>query len=316
VVTFAYIGGSLNVLLNQGDGSFAAPVSYNIATSGGYCIVAADLNGDGRPDLAMSAGDADSAESYPAVLLNQGNGTFGPGNLVAMSSGRAWLAAADLDGDGRIDLAYANETFPDEVANVLVAWNQGGGAFALGPDDVVAMPGIVAADLDGDGKPDLVGVAGNVIVVRNLGGGSFALPATYPAGPGPIAVAAVDLDGDGRPELAVANGMGNTVSVLHNHGNGTFAAAVDYPVGTSPLSVAAADLDGDGRTDLVVANQLDGTVTVLLNQGGGTFTHLLDVGAGMFPAQVVAADVDGDGRPDLVVAGQSGVVVLRTTCSP
>ena len=134
---------------------------------------------------------------------------------------------------------------------------------------------MVAGDLNGDGKPDLVvSSAGGVSVLINQGKGTFAAPVSYPTGSigsELTSVATGDLDGDGKLDLVVTHKVSNDVSVLLNQGNGTFAAKVDYPVGAYPLSVATVDLNGDGKPELAVANLLSNDVSVLVNQGNGTF---------------------------------------------
>ncbi|MEP7126450.1 MAG: VCBS repeat-containing protein, partial [Byssovorax sp.] len=134
------------------------------------------------------------------------------------------VAAADLNGDGKTDLAVANTT------NVSVLLNQGNGTFAAINYAAGSNPtSVVAADLNGDGKADLAIAnkgSGNVSVLLNLGNGTFAAAVNYAAGSNAASVAAVDLNGDGKPDLAVTNSGSGNVSVLLNLGNGTFAAAV------------------------------------------------------------------------------------------
>ncbi len=96
---------------------------------------------------------------------------------------------------------------------------------------------VTAADLNGDGKPDLAftnNTSNTVSVVLNNGNGTFAAKVDYPAGSVSYSVTAADLNGDGKPDLIAANYTSNTVSALLNNGNGTFAAKVDYPTGSSP----------------------------------------------------------------------------------
>jgi hypothetical protein len=129
---------------------------------------------------------------------------------------------------------------------------------------------VAAADLNGDGNPDLA-VANSydaVSVLLNQGDGTFAPQVMYTSGLGPRWVAAGDLNGDGTPDLAVADQFAQSVSVLLNQGHGTFAPQVTYDAGQSPSSVLVADLNGDGKPDLAVANNGDNTVSALLNACG------------------------------------------------
>ena len=126
---------------------------------------------------------------------------------------------------------------------------------------------VVAADLHGDGKSDLVTTnysSNNVSVLLNLGNGAFAAAVSCAVGSVPVSVAALDLNGDGKPDLAVATSQGE-VSVRLNLGNGTFAAAVNYAGGSGLTTIAAADLNADGRPDLVTAGGGNNKVNVLFN---------------------------------------------------
>ena len=162
------------------------------------------------------------------------------------------VAAADLNGDGKLDLAVANR----DSDNVSVLLNQGNGTFAAKVEYAAGTSpySVAAADLNGDGKPDLaIANAGsnNVSVLLNQGNGTFAAKVDYAAGTNPNSVAVADLNGDGKPELAITNSSSSNVSILVNQGNGTFAAKVDYGAGTLPTSIVAADLDGDGKPDCI-----------------------------------------------------------------
>jgi hypothetical protein len=201
------------------------------------------------------------------VLLNEGDGTFAGSLSYAVHGVPAAIAAADLDGDGRTDLAVANS----DANDVSLLVNHGDGTFAAplnyGTDAVPVS--IAVADLNGDGRPDLAVAnrgTSDVSVLLNRGNGALAAPVNYPAGPSPLVITAADLNGDGRPDLAVGyDGGGNSiVSVLVNQGDGTFARALDYGMNRASTSMVAADLDGDGVRDLAVLNPA-AHVTVFLN---------------------------------------------------
>jgi hypothetical protein len=132
---------------------------------------------------------------------------------------------------------------------------------------------VTVADLNGDGRPDLVTAnfySDNVSILLGNGAGGFATAAGFPAeaGDGPVSVAVADVNGDGRPDLVTANIFSNNVSVLLGDGAGGFSAAAGSPVavGGFPISVAVADLNGDGRPDLVTANFGSDNVSVLLGK--------------------------------------------------
>src|SRR5208282_3578238 len=185
-----------------------------------------------------------------------------------------------------------------------------------GADPSAQFTSVAVADVNDDGKPDVVVTNGDgtLSVLLGNGDGSFQPPVTYNPGlQEPTGVAVADLNGDGKQDLAVPNGY-SKVSVLLGNGDGTFQAPVSYGTGgNGPYAVAIGDVNGDGNPDLAVATSCggacDGTVAVLLGNGDGTFQPavLYDTGVYLAPAAVAIADVNGDGIPDLVAADFYGV---------
>jgi hypothetical protein len=178
---------------------------------------------------------------------------------------------------------------------------------------------VAVADVNGDGKPDLV-VAnecaegsctnGSVGVLLGNGDGTFKTAVSYGSGGYQSrSVAVADVNGDGKLDLLVTSccGAPGIVGVLLGNGDGTFQPVVTYDSGGNyPLTVVVADLNGDGRPDLVVANASgsgngDGSVSVLLGNGDGTFQTAVSYDSGGNDANSVAVgDVNGDGKPDLL----------------
>jgi hypothetical protein len=181
---------------------------------------------------------------------------------------------------------------------------------------------VIAVDLDGDGRPDLVagdGYQNTISVLINQGGGRFASPVVYPVGaptspgqPGAVHLEAHDVDGDGHPDLVVASEGENRLHVLYNQGDGTLRAGPSLETGPYDTGwVTAADLDGDGRLDLVAGDTggegraTDGVVTVYLQQADGSFSRGTQLTGGGYLVAVQAADFDGDGAVDLLVTGSA-----------
>lgn len=180
----------------------------------------------------------------------------------------------------------------------------------------------IAADFNGDGRPDLAGAGINVRVALNNGDGSFRPYVEYPAGGFTQDVAAGDLNGDGRADLVVTNDSEQTsLTVLLNNGDGTFGAPVGFPNvnGFDGPSIALADFDHDGRLDAVVAHQFScfnsgctvgDSLSLWRGVGDGSFQTPQPLRVGFAPYRVQAADVNNDGNLDLGVAGGDGGVFI------
>ena len=165
--------------------------------------------------------------------------------------------------------------------------------------------GVTAADVNGDGKLELISANSNdntLSVLTNNGSGSFAVARTYAVGNHPFSVVAVDVNGDGKMDLISANQNDNTLTVLTNDGSGSFVLASSPSVGHVPCGLTAADVNGDGKVDLICANSSGNTLTVLTNNGHGGFVTAGTYAVGNSPRTVVAADVNGDGKLDLICA--------------
>jgi hypothetical protein len=260
----------VSVLFNYGDGTFTPRVDY----AGGFNadgVVAVDLNGDGRPDLAVSDDNAGPGVQVVSVLLNKGDGTFAPAITSPTGAEPTAITAADLNGDGKLDLVVTDWGVGANAVSVLIG--NGDGTFAANVDYPVGQsPDAVAAvDLNGDGKPDLAvaNFYGNTVsVLINHGDGTFAPRVDFSTGAGPSSIAAVDLNGDGKLDLAVVCESQNSIDILYNKGDGTFAANTTSSTGHIPVSIVAADLNTDGLPDLTVAEYLDDTVSVWLGVCG------------------------------------------------
>jgi hypothetical protein len=265
-------------------------------------VAAADLDGDGKLDLAV--GNLDSATV--SVFLGQGNGTFRPRVDFATGLFPNSVAIGDFNGDGKPDLSLANGS-----GTVSILLGNGDGTFQPHVD-YAAGPGafsLAVGDFNGDGKLDLAvannngNQSGTVSVLLGNGDGTFQPHVDYPVETGPYSVAVGDFNRDGKLDLVVANyPFVFTVSVLLGNGDGTFQAQVTYPVGRQPISVAVADLNGDGKLDLAVADFTDGLVSVLLGNGDGTFQSSVEYPTGRVPSTIIIGDFNGDGKLDLATS--------------
>ena len=326
--------GAIGVLLGKGDGTFQPAVSYDPGGANPQSVVVGDFNSDGKPDLALvnnCASSSDCSHKTVALLLGNGDGTFQP--AVSFDPGIAvtFLAAADFNGDGKLDLALGKPCFDSTCSNggVNIVLGNGNGTFQVPvsyPSGGFSTSEAAVADFNHDGKPDLVltnrncsqdsCVTGSVSVLLGNGDGTFQAAITSSSGDfGTFSLAVGDFDGDGKLDLAVSN-LGqctlspcrnDTVSILLGNGNGTFQTATIYPASSLEAdSIGAGDFNGDGKLDLVLSNR-----DVLLGNGDGTFqaAQSYNPGANIGPSAVVA-DFNGDGKPDLAVATGDFATIL------
>jgi len=287
--------GTLSVLLATGAGTFApaSTVAVNgAALSTPGTVSVADINGDGNADIIVNTG-------YSVVLLlGDGAGAFSPGGSYDPGFDITGTATADVNGDGRLDLITVDTgdqaNFGGGVSSVNVSLGNSIGGFgapaSFGAGNFPSA--VVAADVDGDGRIDLIvsnELGGDVSVLLGNGLGGFSLPVSYAAGIMPLSVNVADVNGDGKPDILVTGY--NTVLVLLGTGTGSFGAPVAFRVdATIVLPVAVADINGDGKPDLVTV-KADGTLSVRLNTSGapGVFSA---AGAGSAPGAATGLVID------------------------
>ena len=299
------------VRLGNGDGTFQAPRGFGMGVAP-VDVKIADLNQDGRPDLAVAYhGDNYTDYGSMSVLIGNGDGTF-RGWWGHYLTGRNPVAVmvADLNADGRPDIATANAG-----NSVSIFLGRGDATFqrTAGPMADKEPSALAVGDLDGNGALDLVtpcATSNTLAVLLGNGDGTFGAR-SYATGPGPASVTIADLDGDGRADLVTSN-LGSwpdflgTASVLLGAGDGTFRPKADFLAGTGPQSVAVADFDGNGLPDLALASPWTNWITLLLGTGSGRFGITRGLDGGDEPTSVATADLNRDGRPDLALANHTG----------
>jgi hypothetical protein len=309
-----------------GGGALSAAGDHGDAGRAGGVIVA-DLDSDGAGDVIVY-GAEDGFFGDPRILWNDGPAGF---VYVQRTDGDEWVngvVAADLDGDGDVDLAASHSHFPDVPANgVTLYLNEGARAFSRGTSMGGAYPsGLAKGDFDGDGALDLATTefadVGLVQLYSGDGAGAFmpgplsSLTPAQTAAPSPA-----DFDEDGDLDLALADPTGASIVVVGNHGHGIFGNLAQFgvPMGAQPTAIEIADLNGDGHADLAFTQGTpSGDLGIAQGRGDGTFCPPLTIPLdGDFAGSLDSGDLDGDGRQDLVVTtGGSDLgtfVVLRNT---
>lgn len=219
-----------------------------------------DINGDGTTDFITTNRDA----STITMLTNVG-GVLSASSMNVGADPRVTVIA-DFDGDGDADLAVSAH----DDRRVEIYRNGGTGAFTpaftLTPNFNNRPGGLLAADFNGDGQPDLATTAGNFVSVWLNTGGAFGAPAAVATGGvSPGELAAADFDADGALDLVCTNEDSSSISVFAGTGTGSFGAAQVLATGATPSRLALADLDGNGSSDIAVTNRDSNTTSIFLN---------------------------------------------------
>jgi uncharacterized protein (DUF2141 family) len=225
-----------------------------------------------NPDTAPLEGTS-NVVFFPITIPTASVSTLAP-TALGVGSGPYSVAVGDFNGDGKLDLAVANEA--SETVTILLGDGTGNFTAASSPPTGNSPNSVAVGDFNGDGKLDLAVVNTNsntVSILLGDGAGNFTTASSPATGNFPFSAAVGDFNGDGKLDLAVANVCGSdpsctshgTVTILLGDGTGSFTTASSPATGTIPVSVAVGDFSGDGRLDLAVVNASDNTVSVLLS---------------------------------------------------
>ena len=255
--------------------------------------------------------DIESADGAPlvsyawsfTVIADAGSARFDNDVVYGTGVFPRYVLAADLNGDGHLDLAVANRN--SHYVSVLL--NDGDGTFAAQVTYAVGSYPLYlfAADLDGDGDIDLAVANSNdddISILKNNGSGAFPSRTDYPTANYPSSIHGGDLDGDG--DIDLITGSSGDIAVLLNSGSGAFPAHDDYPTGSPITRAYVFDYDDDGDLDVAAVQPNADAVVLLANNGYGALVVDQTYATGDQPGYICAADIDDDGDLDMIVTNR------------
>jgi len=295
----------------DGKGTFSDQKILNSQADAAWSVFAADIDGDGDEDVLSAQWIGDKITWYENT---DGLGNFSASNAITNDPAgiTAFVRAADLDGDGDMDVLSAS------LQNDEVVWyNNTDGLGTFSAKNLIDTQSdgsytLDVADLDGDGDMDVMSASVNADQVAwyentdGLGTFSAAKIITTQAD-GANFVQAADIDGDGDLDVLSTSEVDDKVAWYKNeNGLGNFSSQIIISEDVvHPISVKAFDFDGDGDLDVVSGSSQDNKVAWYENMDGlGNFSSQKVIGPSLAvaPAVVHGADLDGDGDMDLIVA--------------
>lgn len=280
--------GTMTFLTNNGINNTFSFSKSNFTINGvlqtGGVISAGDMDGDGKPDLIVPTGN-DSIQAFRNTSTGPVISFAGATNFALANTGTDngyTSVICDLDGDGKPDYAtiaggssldvYKNISYPGKI---LLALNQAVNFQDAYNINMYLPNSLLAADLNGDGKPDLIFASSYnntsfSIWLNTSAGGiiSFAAPISFNITGNVVAITVNDFNGDGKPDIAAALQAGSVAVFLNSSANGnlSFKTQVNYPVAVNPEAITSVDIDRDGKPDIVVANETTNSISILRNQ--------------------------------------------------
>jgi hypothetical protein len=309
----------LITVVTKTDGTFVSTTQQPLATNYPFGVVAADLNGDGNPDLVavgyVPTPAGTSATPAMSVLLGNPDGSFTVGQTYPLPDAIAdSVVIDDFNGDGKLDVVVPTRTFTGQITSggtLLFFPGNGNGTFGTAKTQslTTAAENFISGDFNGDGKKDLVSATGAIFFGN--GDGTFALQSTpvfssiTTNSSALVQLAAGDFNKDGKLDLA--GGSGDSIYIFLGNGDGTFKTGPVYTGINNQGYLAATDLDGDGNLDLFSGDAENGIFGgdeftpnegyAMMGRGDGTFTGAPEVTTQVFNS---LEDLNGDGKLDFV----------------
>jgi RHS repeat-associated protein len=306
------VNGSAMVLLNNGNGSFAAPTVTAII-SNPSAIRADDLDGDGDDDLVVAGPNFFSSTLDTLQVIRSDAGALVSVQTAGLVKSQfPNLRLTDLDNDQDLDIVSVSQ---NSAASTFL--NNGSGTFGTRNDFAIGMQAFSAStgDLNGDGFTDVAigdivnNTQANALVLLGRGDGTFDRPTDFTDAAQDVALA--DFDGDGDLDLAATTynfeNDAPALGVALGNGDGTFQSPVYSDAGVINVrSIVTGDFNGDTFPDVVYSITdnfgQQSLARLRLGNGDGTFAAGVNFTLGEGIAHLVAADFNGDGDLDLAAS--------------
>ena len=297
------------VLYGRGGTERFGPQTHFPVGGVAQTITVGDLNGDSKPDLAVTLDSFSQPPGKVSILLNNGTGGFHPPNIVTIQGSPFRTVFGDVNNDGKVDIVAAISSFDGHIAVLL---GDGAGGFSQAPGSPFPVfsrnsSAVVVGDFNEDGKRDLA-VPANISGVDILfgdGTGQFAAGVNTPLNAVSFFLASGDFNADGHLDLATETRM------MLGTGTGSFSTpiVVDAPANTS--GVLSGHLNNDNHLD-VVASSATG-ITIMLGNGTGNLARGKSYASGIntFGGSGALADFNEDGKIDIAGVQPQGFAILE-----
>jgi len=302
---------SVTLIASPANSTSFTPSCFDVYGSPGHVV--ADFNNDGNVDVALSPGTAAGTGFTTHALINvylgDGLGSFTFATQVATIGQVIWLAAADVNNDGKRDLVNTG----DYTGPFSINLGNGDGTFQTAyPVPGAGDDGLALDDLNSDGYLDLLtGEDKEIVVQFNQGNGTFGAPVLYRIGLYPRGITTVDVNGDGLRDVvavALSNPGSPAIAFLPGQAGGTFGKLKKSNLSGSSYGgrhIETADFNGDGKLDVAVTRLANGGVSVAFGNGSGAFSSSVNYPMPGFTNHLGVGDINGDGNLD-IAAGNNG----------
>ncbi|HEU4717033.1 MAG TPA: FG-GAP-like repeat-containing protein [Bacteroidia bacterium] len=332
-VTFPCQGYSAGNMIIQGS-----PVNFT-AGNAPSDVAIGDIDRDGKPDLVVTNQSSNTVSVYRNIstMGSMSTSSFAPKVDFTTGNSPCSVAVSDLDGDGKLDVIVSNNgsSTVSVLRNTSTTGVINSASLAAKVDFATtsAPKGLDIADMDQDGKPDILVVCNvspykldifrNVSTSGSITTASFSAAVSFATSTGPVDVSTGDIDGDGIPDVVCTDFGASRIEIWRNTsvaGTFSFGVASTQFTLSQPVAAKVSDLDGDGKADIAIANQGDWHMSVYQNfstTGSFSFSARHDYYATNGQNDLNIDDINGDGKPEIIITGQSntgiGVYTNNTT---